>query len=562
MYNSIPKSKKQRPRREPKDPLWAFLQPLLSTYGHGWREIPGGVKRTRNETVINCPASDRWKLGVTIYVLRHHLTTEYTKYYTSNGLRSAPACLPGIDIDCHNKGNHVSAAAFADWLGDHVFKGLFHEPSTNKRGAHGYVVFDKRGLHDFEVNAYLKRLQTCCKHLLTMWLAHHPEHEVSGVEIKGTCPVVTWQRRRIVDFKAGQLMKLPRPLTPEDVDRLRNTTRIDARFIERLERLVKRHRVVSATPDGLRSAPSPEGDSSDRRAALATRSTAKPASRSTATPDLLSGDEVAKDLVWDHIPDRRNKQWPFWCEHVATHGLYPGLTIGDAARELGAWFQMIELFGQPDAAERTVELLVHFARHKHNGLISRDPAGPLVAKQIASVVGHAQKQTADSKQQFAIVRQKRATGKYCRNIMLEQVIRTAASECANNNENKKRIDWKCIISDLVLPAPIEAQINRLAESAGMRKRNGEYPLLRFARPFLLTLWGCEGNARIPRDACLEMSGINNPNVQLQYKQRLVEAGLIEPDWEKSIRRYEHAALYKLTTAAMELFRQAAQRATA
>jgi hypothetical protein len=612
MYNTKTSRKKQH--REPKDLLWAFLRPLLG-YGWGWKEIPGGIKRHRNETIIATPRRQRWKLRLTLFWYLHHLSTIYTKYFTGNGLKSAPFTLFGVDIDCHKLGNPDSARAFAAWLKEHVFPGLYYEASTNGKGAHCFVVLAKKGLEDFEVNRYLKRLQTACRHLLKLFLQLYPEHQIEQVEIKGTCAVITWgrgwQRNNMTSFKAGQLMKCPRPvrpdvvldpdghfdpeaidqlinsiLDPEAVDRLIHTTRIDVGFIERLEQLVKRH-AVSGDASGLRSAPRHEGDSSDKLATLAaSRSTAKPASRSTATPDLLSG-EVAEqvqavdacslgnnnennnrldykcnplpvDFSDGRIPDRRHSHWPFWLEYVAARGLFPGLTIQVAARELAVWFWWIEGFHWPDKDARILELLCAFARIKHNGCISRDPEGALVTEQLQRIVGHVQQQTAESKEQFAIVRQKRQTGKYRRIIMLEQVLAMPACSLATTTTNNNRLDYKCN----PLPAPIEALLAAQITPRMRRRADGDYPYLEFARPFLHALWDNKGKCRINREACLKMSGSRKPNTQSRFKQLLVQAGLLEPDWQKTIRRYQHAALYKLTEAAMELFRQATRQATA
>ena len=62
-----------------------------------------------------------------------------------------------IDIDCHKSGNPESAKAFADWLKDNYFPNLYHEPSTNGKGRHGYFVLFKDGCSDVAVANILKR---------------------------------------------------------------------------------------------------------------------------------------------------------------------------------------------------------------------------------------------------------------------------------------------------------------------------------------------------------------------------------------------------------------------
>jgi hypothetical protein len=182
--------------------------------------------------------------------------------------------------------------------------------------------------------------------------------------------------------------------------------------------------VVLEMPASLRCAPRPEGTPD-----TGARSTAKLTPHAASTPhgavDFLSGDEVAQDLP-KGAPPKRHTHWPWWCQYVAEHGLYEHDSVGEVCRELGAWFVWIELFHLPDRVERTTELLTHFVMSKHNGFVSRGAEHPDVIKQIRRCVQTATKQTAESKEQFALVRQKRATGKYRRgNIMLEPVLMDA-----------------------------------------------------------------------------------------------------------------------------------------
>jgi hypothetical protein len=324
--------------------------------------------------------------------------------------------------------------------------------------------------------------------------------------------------------------------------------------------------VVLEPAPGRRSAPRPEADSSDKLAALAPRPlaaklTQQAASTPPAAVDFLSGDEVSTDLP-SAIPDMRNGRWPFWLEHIAAYGLYRGLTIGDAARELAAWLWWVEGYDWPDKHERIVELLCAFARMKHNGHISRDAEGPLVADQIERVVRYAgETQTVESMEQFAVWRQARQQGRFSRNIAIEPLL---AGACVDTRPPPvlllDRSISKCDPKEL--PKAIEKMLS--GQTAGMRKRAGkaEFPYIEFARSFLRTLWQHGGKCRINREVCLEMSGSRKPHTQLRYKQLLADAGLIEPDWDLTIRRHQLAALYKLTKVAMELFRAATQQATA
>jgi hypothetical protein len=265
-------------------------------------------------------------------------------------------------------------------------------------------------------------------------------------------------------------------------------------------------------------------------------------------------------MLPDSIPSRRNKRWPFWLERVAQDGLYDGLTIGDAAREMAVFLLFVELYDHPDRVERTIELLTHFAFTKHNECIHRSLNHPDLPRQIKRCVQHAQKQTADSKQQFALWRQNRQQGFYAHNIMLEPLLSGQASVTPHTGR-RRTLGLKCIIKETPLPTQMEAQITQLARKEKMRQHKGLYPVLRFARPFLRAQWDNQGTAEINREACLAMSGVNNPNVQLRYKKFLVRAGLLQDGWERTIRRGQSAATYKLTDAAMAMFQSASQRAT-
>ena len=89
-----------------------------------------------------------------------------TIYFWADGRKSTPLTISMIDIDCHRSGNPESAKAFADWLRDNYFPCLYHEPSTNGKGRHGYFVLFKEGFGDVAVANILKRLEKTLKKLL------------------------------------------------------------------------------------------------------------------------------------------------------------------------------------------------------------------------------------------------------------------------------------------------------------------------------------------------------------------------------------------------------------
>ena len=78
-----------------------------------------------------------------------------------------------------------------------------------------------------------------------------------------------------------------------------------------------------------------------------------------------------------------------------------------------------------------------------------------------------------------------------------------------------------------LPPSIESEVEQIARDHRMRKRNGEYPLVRFARRLLNMLWEKEGSARLSNEVLVKMVGTSNPNQQVSYRRLLQQAGLIE-----------------------------------
>jgi hypothetical protein len=143
-----------------------------------------------------------------------------------------------IDIDCHRSGNPESAKAFADWLSDNYFPGLYHEPSTNGRGRHGYFVLHKFQCNDVAVSNRLKQLEKSLKKLLQVFLGSYPHHQVEGVEIKGTPHNLTWaggEQRKIETMKSGFLAKVPRDIV-DRFDEFKNTTVVSFDDIDDLER--------------------------------------------------------------------------------------------------------------------------------------------------------------------------------------------------------------------------------------------------------------------------------------------------------------------------------------
>jgi hypothetical protein len=224
-------------KKRTKDPICSFLKSLISPYGFGWEENHG-VGRYSNDQLIRWYNTHGFMGTPTNGDIYAHFTGQQTLYFWADGRMSTPQTLTMIDIDCHKRGNHESARAFADWLSQNDFPDLYHEPSTHGKGRHGYFVLFKEGCNDRAVINILKRLDKTLKKLLQVFLASHPEHEVENVEIKGTPHVITWakgERRQIESMKSGQLAKLPRDIL-DRFEEFKNTTALSFDDIYQLER--------------------------------------------------------------------------------------------------------------------------------------------------------------------------------------------------------------------------------------------------------------------------------------------------------------------------------------
>jgi hypothetical protein len=223
-------------KKRTKDPVCSYLKKLISPYGFGWKG-DDGVGRFRNETLIRYYNTSGFMDSPTNSELHDHFAGQETLYFWADGRKSVPLTISMIDIDCHKSGNPESAKAFADWLNDNYFPCLYHEPSTNGKGRHGYFVLFKEGFIDVAVANILKRLEKALKKLLTVFLAAHPEHQVENVEIKGTPHIITWvkgERRKIESMKSGALAKVPRDILTR-FDEFKDTTVLSFDDIDDLE---------------------------------------------------------------------------------------------------------------------------------------------------------------------------------------------------------------------------------------------------------------------------------------------------------------------------------------
>src|SRR5437868_3396365 len=110
-----------------------------------------------------------------------------------------------IDIDVlksQQKGTPEGARKFAEHL-KKIWPDLYFEPSTNGKGIHCYFTLWKWQVGADCVNKALKRLEK--------WLraeARKTNADIELVEVKGTCPVIEYEDRKVKAIKYGTFAKI------------------------------------------------------------------------------------------------------------------------------------------------------------------------------------------------------------------------------------------------------------------------------------------------------------------------------------------------------------------
>jgi hypothetical protein len=463
-------------------------------------------------------------------MMRHFLGREIA-YFQADGRRKTPETLAEIDIDCHDKGSYEGSVACAEWLSSNGFPGLFYSRSTNRKGIHGYIRIDKGNESDASLNEGLKLLERWLKLqlLLNRW-------DVEDIEVKGRPLVMTWgvEKYELEFVSMGSLAKLPVEALdrPEELMATALLTVMELRRLGAEEVMIRRQMILEGSDaGGMASTPSRSNDPS-------------------APQDESFGeinDEDLRRATW--MPSMRHGEWPKWIMHQAMHGLQVSDKLGEVLHELAKWLVWVEQYGEDD--EKIVALLDRFVCQRHNGRISRINDGRLaeVRSQVRRAVRLARDVSLEGKEIMASIRQRRDSGKYAEVYLIEPLL----------SGRGEVVQMDCIPStycftlrDDHLPALIEAKLSQIAQANKLRKKDGEYPLVRFARRFLNALWDKKGSARIGWEDLMKISQANKPDHQVKYKKLLRAARLIE-DYEGKYCRYEAKNLYSLSPMAQEAF---------
>ena len=550
IYEQNKGKSRKRARNSSRSPDQAVLTWIRKHICHySWGSGPPGKKPTWQVPSRQIRASyDALRLGVrprfkrfdNKQLIDHCFAGSINLYGCASPATYCPEVLAQIDVDCHDgKGTPEEVLACVAWLREHGFPGLFAVPSNNGIGQHAYFVVRKAG---DDASALDKALVNLEKWLRAQWDIH--KWDISGIEVKGRPPLIEWGEGsyNVIDIKLGTLMRLPY---------------LGSRYPEELMATasVRLFRLSKLRPPSI--------------------SQAEVKDIAVSLPEPI--DETPVEGWFGEIQDfepsglcpysKRDREWPMWVEWVAKHGLYEEDSTASVLIELAVWLLWVEQVEE----DKVVTLLSDWIMFKHKSLVTRINAGREkdVLDQVRRAVRTAGKLDAEGKAFFCQLRQCRSQGRYSREIIIRPILESCRGsyfvylKCNLNDQDQvddtagsiSSVYLKCNLNDTPLPAAIESLVVEFAGANGMRKTGGEYPLLRFARRFFNHLWDRKGSSRINRGTCLKMSGSVKPNLQLQHKKNLVKLGLLERDWEKTIRRGSRSALYRMTPRCKEIFQQ-------
>jgi hypothetical protein len=229
----------------------AWLRCLISPLDFGVKITKVGPAGEPTSKPIHCNTNaeilDAFQLGdwhrierLSNPMLEDHWAGLKTYYYTCNGSVRNRYVLVNIDIDCHASGSERGAFEAAEYLKENFFPGLYHEPSTNGRGRHGYFILDKWDIGAEYVKWLLRGLERRLNdHLLARGF------DIELCEIKGLPPVLSWgEDDRISNYTAGLLAKIPR-----QVDRFEEWKKTTVLSEYKLGRLCKKLGTPTPTQD-------------------------------------------------------------------------------------------------------------------------------------------------------------------------------------------------------------------------------------------------------------------------------------------------------------------------
>ena len=161
-------------------------------------------------------------------MLDDHWDDRRTYYYVADGSKRNRYILVNIDIDCHASGSERGAAEAAEYLKANFFPDLYHEPSTNGQGRHGYFILDKSDLGAEPVKTTPERPGTPPERPPARPGLRHRAVRDQGPAAGHHMG----RRRRISNYTAGILAKIPRQV--HRFEEWKRTTVLDQFRLRRL----------------------------------------------------------------------------------------------------------------------------------------------------------------------------------------------------------------------------------------------------------------------------------------------------------------------------------------
>ena len=285
---SSTKTARRTNKKRQRLPMATWLKKRTSDLDHGMKGRIKPFHVNTNETIIaKLERRVRYVDVMNHYQFGQHFSGAETYYFAGND--RSDESLEMIDVDCKDGvGSAVGSAAYSAHVKKKYLPNLYYEPSTGNIGSHGFFLVKTEDHTATEINDALKSLQTALRRLVSGF-------DISGVEVKGMCPVIEWeryQRGKVQHFKAGQLAKLPRDATRFDELKKTSILTVDEIYalVNRIEKDTANVQQAHQSEAGLLPA-------------LGGRASHKPAQEPTTTPST-KGANPCRSFTGKHIKIR------------------------------------------------------------------------------------------------------------------------------------------------------------------------------------------------------------------------------------------------------------------
>jgi hypothetical protein len=201
--------------------LCKWLYKYIDRYSWGYyNEIVNEVQRANSDEFIS--KGHHWQ-KITKTSIEYHLECDLneTVYYTTSA--KSDTALLCIDIDAHDE--ETNAADVAAWIKSNYFPQSHYEPSTRGLGRHLYLLVSVTRIENGKryyikrdlFNAYIKDFADKLKFVVNDEFLAELEDTAKVCGVYGT---ITYKDKVTDERCCGNLAKVPRPRTMEDVENL------------------------------------------------------------------------------------------------------------------------------------------------------------------------------------------------------------------------------------------------------------------------------------------------------------------------------------------------------